>query len=349
MTSEKLSMQSIFDLDKWERLQDSLASVTRLAILTVDYKGNAVTEHSGCQSFCKAVRQDEDLLPYCQKCDSRGGLEAVRSNKPYIYLCHYNIIDIAVPVIIDDQYVGAVMAGQVRLSDPSGSTELEQILTSKNRKLYSEKWEKLKDHYADLPVMSYAEIVTISDMLSRLCSYIVEEAKQKQQVTQLLEQAATEGVVPRLTDIIPDLPHSFLPGNANGANARRMEQGNSSIAAGKINENAGYACVHSVLQPAFDYLHTHHSEAVPLKKMAELCHLSPSYFSRLFAKETGESYSGYTARLKIEWAKRLLEHTDMPISQISAELGFNEPGYFIKTFKKYEEITPAVYRKYYKS
>lgn len=334
MTSEKLSMQSIFDLNKWERLQDSLASVTRLAILTVDYKGNAITEHSGCQSFCKAVRQDEDLLPYCQKCDSRGGLEAVRSNKPYIYLCHYNIIDIAVPVIIDDQYVGAVMAGQVRLSDPSSATELEQILTSKNRKLYSEKWEKLKDHYADLPVMSYAEILTISDMLSRLCTYIVEEAKQKQQVTQLLEQAAIDGVIPRLTDIVPNLPQSFLPGNTNAAS---------------MNENDGYICVHSVLQPAFDYLHTHHSEAVSLKKMAELCHLSPSYFSRLFAKETGESYSGYAARLKIEWAKRLLENTDMPVSLISAELGFNEPGYFIKTFKKYEEVTPAVYRKYYKS
>jgi YesN/AraC family two-component response regulator len=50
--------------------------------------------------------------------------------------------------------------------------------------------------------------------------------------------------------------------------------------------------------------------------------------------------------LKIKWAKKLLEATDMPISQISDELGFNESGYFIKTFKKYEDITPAVYRKY---
>lgn len=337
---EHLGIQNIFDLQKWERLQDSLASVTKLAILTVDYKGNAVTGHSGCQSFCRAVRQDEDLLPYCQKCDSRGGLEAVRSNKPYIYLCHYNIIDIAVPVIIDDKYVGAVMAGQVRLSDPSGAAELEQILTSKNKKLYSEKWEKLKDHYADLPVMSYQEIVKISDMLSLLCSYIVEEALNKNLIADMFEKASASGSTPRLSDILPGYAMQNLE-------IARNEM--THILAGvHTDSDEGERCANPVLKPAFDYLYAHKSESVPLKKMADLCHISPSYFSRLFAKETGESYSGYTARLKIEWAKCLLENTDMPIASISGELGFNEPGYFIKTFKKYEELTPAVYRKYYK-
>ncbi|MGY5607458.1 helix-turn-helix domain-containing protein [Paenibacillus sp. ALE3] len=82
--------------------------------------------------------------------------------------------------------------------------------------------------------------------------------------------------------------------------------------------------------------------------MADLCHISPSYVSRLFAKETGENFSSYLSRLNMKWAKQLLEATDIPVSQISSELGFNEPEYFIKIFKKYEGTTPAVYRKYYK-
>lgn len=342
MTGEPLSIQTVFDLEKWERLQDSLASVTKLAILTVDYKGNAVTRHSACQSFCNAVRQDEDLLPYCQKCDSRGGLEAVRSNKPYIYLCHYNIIDIAVPVMIDGQYIGAVMAGQVRLSDSSAPPELEQILTSKNKKLYSEKWEKLKDHYADLPVMSYQEIVTISNMLSLLCSYIVEEATNKNRITEIFDKASGSGTLPSLSELLPGytLRH---PENARREAAHLLA---GTTLGGEAGD--GERCDNPVLQPAFDYLFAHKNQSVPLKKMAELCHISPSYFSRLFAKEIGESYSGYAARLKIVWARQLLEQTDLPISQISAELGFNEPGYFIKTFKKYENATPAVYRKYYR-
>lgn len=342
MTGEPLSIQTVFDLEKWERLQDSLSSVTKLAILTVDYKGNAVTRHSACQSFCKAVRQDEDLLPYCQKCDSRGGLEAVRSNKPYIYLCHYNIIDIAVPVMINGQYIGAVMAGQVRLSDHSAHTELEQILTSKNKKLYSEKWEKLKDHYADLPVMSYQEILRISDMLSLLCSYIVEEATNKNRIAEIFDKASGSGITPSLSDLLPGFALRH-PENAKRESAHQLA-GSTLGAAPDDSE----LCANPVLQPAFDYLFAHKNESVPLKKMAELCHISPSYFSRLFAKEIGESYSGYVSRLKIGWARQLLEQTDLPVSQISMELGFNEPGYFIKTFKKYENVTPAVYRKYYR-
>ena len=80
--------------------------------------------------------------------------------------------------------------------------------------------------------------------------------------------------------------------------------------------------------------------------MARLCHLSPSYFSRLWADETKESFSQYIVRLKIEWAKRLLEDTEQSVTEVSENLGFSSPGYFIKTFKKSERITPLLYRKY---
>ncbi|MDY8025222.1 PocR ligand-binding domain-containing protein [Paenibacillus polymyxa] len=342
MIREHLSIQKIFDLKKWEQLQDSLASVTKLAILTVDYKGNPVTSHSQCQSFCKKVRQDENLLPYCQKCDSRGGLEAVRSNKPYIYLCHYDIVDIAVPIIIDDKYIGAVMAGQVRLADPSSALQLEQILTSKNEKLYSSKWEELKNDYADLPSMTYQEIQTISSMLSLLCNYIVEEAMNKNLLAEMFEKASATQSTPQLSEILPGYSLEHIES--------LKKEMNNFLADAYLNSSGDVdiSCGNPVLKPAFEYIFEHKGETFSLKALADLCHISPSYFSRLFAKETGENFSSYLSRLKIKWAKQLLEATDIPVSQISSELGFNEPGYFIKIFKKYEGTTPAVYRKYYK-
>ena len=81
------------------------------------------------------------------------------------------------------------------------------------------------------------------------------------------------------------------------------------------------------------------------KDAADICHISTGHFSRLFLKETGENYSIFYIRLKIEWAKNLLIKTDIPIAQISEKLGFNEPSYFTKVFHKYETITPAHFRK----
>lgn len=59
-------------------LQDSLALATKMTIITIDYKGIPITEHSSCCNFCQQVRQDPKVPPYCLKCDSRAGLEAVR-------------------------------------------------------------------------------------------------------------------------------------------------------------------------------------------------------------------------------------------------------------------------------
>ncbi len=110
-----------------------------------------------------------------------------------------------------------------------------------------------------------------------------------------------------------------------------------------------FVASNAVLQPAFDYIYAHKNENFSLKEMAKLCHISPSYFSRIFTKETGENFSLFIARLKIEWAKQLLETTDAPINQVSDDLGFCDTGYFIKTFKRFENLTPAVYRNMYMS
>ncbi|OBR62575.1 transcriptional regulator [Paenibacillus oryzae] len=341
MFREYLQLNKILDLQKWKRLQDSLASVTKLAILTVDYKGNPVTSHSSCQSFCNSVRKDPELLPYCQKCDSRGGLEAVRLNEPYIYLCHFNIIDIAIPITIDGKYIGAVMAGQVKLSDSDKSRGLEQIVVSQDPHMHETKLEMLRSSYDQLPVMTYEEIVTISNMLSLLCNYIVEEALDKNLLIEMFSQSSGSDQNGKLN------LSAILPGySIRNIESIKREMTNAIADAYLSSSPEEREITNPVLQPALDYIHTHKSEQVTLKQAAELCHLSPSYFSRLFAKETSENFTVYLARLKIKWAKKLLEATDMPISQISDELGFNESGYFIKTFKKYEDITPAVYRKY---
>ena len=59
-----VELKNILDLEKWEKLQESLALSTRLAIILVDYKGRPVTKHSQVQPFCQLVRHSPEPVSY---------------------------------------------------------------------------------------------------------------------------------------------------------------------------------------------------------------------------------------------------------------------------------------------
>ncbi|PDO09951.1 MAG: hypothetical protein BLM47_09920 [Candidatus Reconcilbacillus cellulovorans] len=98
-----------------------------------------------------------------------------------------------------------------------------------------------------------------------------------------------------------------------------------------------------ILQAA-QYVALHMDRRVTLEEVSRHLHLNPSYFCRLFRKETGESFIDYVTRVKMERAKELLDQTVHPVSRISEMLGYDNASYFIKTFKGYTGMTPADYR-----
>lgn len=338
MTNEFFNLNRIINLEKWQSVQDSIAKATKMAIITVDYRGRPVTRHSCCHPFCQTVRSDPELASYCQKCDARGGLEAVRQNAPYPYYCHYGIVDIAVPITVAEKYVGAVMIGQVKLKEGEGR-HLEQIAYLRDP-IRQRNWNDLAEKYEKIPVLSYAEVNVVAEMLFHLSNYIVEEALNKNLLIEMYQKSLVGGELSNLPDVI------------SGYQEQNIEQARRVISSSLLDKQLHDAvdeekCSNPILQPVLTYIHQHKGENLPLSQAAELCHLSPSYFSRLFAREMGENYSAFLSHLKINWSKKLLVETDMSVSQISDELGFNEPGYFIKTFKRFEGTTPSLYRKYY--
>ncbi len=302
-----LSLEKILDIEKWEMVQDSLSKVTQMAMITTNFKGVPITKHSGCNPFCAEVRKSKELAKRCEKCDARGGFEAVCSNKPFIYFCHYGLIDIAVPITIDERYVGAVLTGQVKLKEIEGERtrlieQLHYSPTGINALNHSMVLQRL---YDEVPSMTYERIEEVANMIFHLCSYIVDEAKSKK----VLLDAYPKG--------------------------KRIEESGMS---GVLTQN-------SYILSVLDYIHANQSRMLSVREAAEFVHLSAGHFSRLFTREVGVGYVVYVTELKIKWAKQLLGKTELSVSQISEELGFSDSGYFIKTFKKIEKTTPNAYRK----
>lgn len=319
-----INIQQIVNPVKFQKIQDDISSATGLAIITVDYKGTPITAHSNCSEFCKKVRSSDMYLHYCEKCDSRGGLEAARIQKPFIYFCHAGIIDLAIPIIVDDLYLGAFMAGQVLLEQEDEANRLERILSGVRDTIDLSHDEELSESYALLPVMRLEKIIALSNMLSHIGQYCVEEAILRATVAQLSSRNNT-------FEFYNETEH-------------KLENVHL-----KSNFIAEYRSKtpNKVLQPAIDYIRQHTDEKITLSKMSALCNVSSSYFSKLFAKENLSSLSDFVNHVKVDRAKELLHSTEWPIRCIAENLGFDDCGYFIKVFKGDVGKTPAEFRKCY--
>lgn len=95
---------------------------------------------------------------------------------------------------------------------------------------------------------------------------------------------------------------------------------------------------------AFKFVAMNLERKITLDEISSFLFLNPSYFSRLFKKEVGETFVEYVTRMKINRAKELLEQTDEAVGKICERLGYDNQSYFIKIFKTYAGTTPIEYR-----
>mgnify|MGYP000633953562 CR=1 FL=1 len=104
------------------------------------------------------------------------------------------------------------------------------------------------------------------------------------------------------------------------------------------------SCFDTEIEFAVNYINRHYKENPSLQEVADYMNLSAHYMSKLFKRETGENFSTYLTRCRMEEAKERIQYTDENLIAIAYELGFNEPNYFSRVFKKIEGVTPSQYR-----
>ncbi len=99
---------------------------------------------------------------------------------------------------------------------------------------------------------------------------------------------------------------------------------------------------------AQEWLSEHFTVASPVEEMARRSGLPERSFKRRFSKATGFTPISYVQHLRIESAKRRLEATDEPIDKISWGVGYEDPAFFRRLFKRITRLTPGDYRRKFK-
>ena len=98
------------------------------------------------------------------------------------------------------------------------------------------------------------------------------------------------------------------------------------------------------IRPVLRHIDQHLAEPMSLATLAPLVHLSPKYFANLFSEIVGVGPIAYVNRRRVQRAKELLLLTTLPIQQVAAMVGFDNPFYFSRQFRQLEGVSPTAYR-----
>lgn len=94
-------------------------------------------------------------------------------------------------------------------------------------------------------------------------------------------------------------------------------------------------------------LHKNFQSDISIKEYAQMYHMSCCWFIRSFKRYTGVTPQQYITDIRINKAKELLRTSSFNISEISTYIGYQNPLYFSRIFKKITGISPSAYKKYY--
>ncbi|NOU77067.1 helix-turn-helix domain-containing protein [Paenibacillus sp. LMG 31458] len=105
-----------------------------------------------------------------------------------------------------------------------------------------------------------------------------------------------------------------------------------------------------IVQQAIHYLSTQYAEPITIELMAESLGYNRAYLSRMFKRHTKVTPVTFLLKLRVDKARLLLrERLELTIEQIASSVGFYDPLYFSKQFRRWYGVSPSEYRNQIKS
>jgi two-component system response regulator YesN len=100
-----------------------------------------------------------------------------------------------------------------------------------------------------------------------------------------------------------------------------------------------------LVQKAKKFVEDNYSEVdITINKVCEYLHISATYFSFIFKRETKTTFINYLTQVRMDAAKELLRVTSLKSFEIAEKVGYSEPNYFSYSFKKKFGLSPSEYR-----
>ena len=209
---------------------------------------------------------------------------------------------------------------------------LEMVRTVTNTVLEDDKsnwlaYIRLKSFLNSMPVNAKSIIVKnlldlLNDGLKQKDPQLAMEFARELNTLNIYDESELEGNTP-LMEILMRLKDEII--SRNLVSARKNS----------YNDCISKACM---------WIDNHFGENFTYRDVADFVHLSPSHFIRRFRKETGETFTDYILRVRMEAAMNLIERKEIPLEDIGGAVGYQDEKYFQQLFKKYVGCTVKEYQ-----
>ncbi|MDT2848558.1 PocR ligand-binding domain-containing protein [Vagococcus carniphilus] len=310
-------------IESHQKILDTILSefteATGLATILVDTQGTELTAGYGFSPFCQLMRNNEDTRQLCQNCDMFGGRSSLKNNVTTPYICHAGLVDFSYPVTIDNQVIGYILCGQTKIEDKS---DFQPIITEKTI------WQDdplFVEAYDNMPSTTPEKIRAGSQLLTIIINYYLSDIMSShlaiQEPTNIPSQFLKQRHPVKTEEKIPLKHVETISNDTQKITSDRQE-----------------------IIDALDYINRHLNEVITLDEVSDHVYLSGYYFSKLFKKEVGQNFVDYVNEKKINRSKILLQDSTWSIDSIAHSLGFSQPSYFSKLFKKVTQMSPRDYR-----
>ncbi|HKK45039.1 MAG TPA: AraC family transcriptional regulator [Balneolaceae bacterium] len=190
--------------------------------------------------------------------------------------------------------------------------------------------ESLGDGFFDI-----TETIAIRNLINRAARSIEFHSETAQKFGDRMEQLINITGFDRFLEILSLLNDLAKSNNYDYLTA----MSNSSPPSDKESER---------INNVINYILNHYKEDIPLQTIAEVANYSKAAFCRFFKKRTRKTFSEFLNEVRISQACKLLRNSDLNISQICYESGYNNVSNFNRQFKKLTGTTPKSYSKKYK-
>lgn len=137
---------------------------------------------------------------------------------------------------------------------------------------------------------------------------------------------------------LTDLPTGWVTGDWRKWTVQKITEATNSIRSWK------HVTSKDSIWEAEEWIKSHFEHPITLEEVADHVALNPYYFSKVFKERLNKSFVDYVTDLRVMKAKELLRTTDKPLKEISQLVGYKDPNYFSRVFKKRTSLTPSEFR-----